>query len=72
MINLNEIKKKIYKEVTTIICDKYGFSEEDVKISFNQNGGLKVSINLPSHFLESLGVDVNVFTAEIDMKKETE
>ena len=51
MINLKDIKEQIVVEVTKIIAEKYHTTEDEVKVSFSNNGKLKSTITPDLDFL---------------------
>lgn len=51
MINLQEIKHQIIKDVTKIISEKYNAKEKEVKVSFSSDGTIKATITPDLSFL---------------------
>lgn len=63
MINIKTIKENIIKETTDIVCKKYGFVREEVKVSFKSDGDLNITI-APKELMDKLSVNVSVESEE--------
>ena len=63
MINIKAIKEKIVEDTTEIVCNKYGLSREEVKVSFKSDGDLNITI-APKELMHSLSVKVSVESEE--------
>ena len=63
MINIVSIRNGIKDEVTKLTCEKFGVSEDEVKVNFTSQGDINVNI-VPKTFIESLSASYEVSQEE--------
>ena len=58
-VNINKIRDYIKEEVTMKAVERFGVTKDEVKVSFDKSGDIKVTI-VPESFIKSLSVSVLV------------
>ena len=64
MINIKKIKDQITKEVIDRVCERYGVSKNEVKVTFKTDGDISVTIS-PKEFISSLNVKLTIEDKEV-------
>ena len=57
-VNINKIRDYIKKEVTIKAVERFGVTKDEVRVSFDKSGDIKVVI-VPESFIKSLSVSVS-------------
>ena len=58
-VNINKIRDYIKEDVTIKAVEHFGVTKDEVRVSFDKSGDIKVTI-VPESFIKSLSVSVLV------------